>query len=162
MGRRGNSPGAHLFRGAAKLNLDAKGRLAIPARHRDALRDSCESRLVVTVDRDRCLLLYPRPEWLEIERKLTNLPTFNKKVRAIQRLYIGNAQEVEMDAQGRILIPPDLRQFASLDKRVALVGQGNKFEIWSEDVWNEQCEALLDDDDLDELESEAGLGSITI
>lgn len=151
-----------MFRGAAKLNLDAKGRLAIPTRYRDALRDSCESRLVVTVDRDRCLLLYPQPEWLEIERKLINLPTFNKKVRAIQRLYIGNAQEVELDAQGRILIPPDLRQFASLDKRVALVGQGNKFEIWCEDVWNEQCEVLLDDDDLDELESEAGLGSITI
>ena len=151
-----------MFRGAAKLNLDAKGRLAIPSRYRDALKDSCESRLVVTVDRDRCLLLYPRQEWLEIERKLTNLPSFNKKVRAIQRLYIGNAQEVDMDSQGRILIPPDLRQFASLDKRVALIGQGNKFEIWSEDVWNVQCEDLLDDEDLDALESEAGLGTITI
>ncbi len=151
-----------MFRGAAKLNLDVKGRLAIPTKYRDALRESCESCLVVTVDRDRCLLLYPRPEWLEIERKLTNLPSFNKKVRAMQRLYIGNAQEVEMDAQGRILVPPELRKFASLEKHVALVGQGNKFEIWSEDVWDSQCEDWLDDDDLNELESEAGLGSITI
>lgn len=151
-----------MFRGASKLNLDTKGRLAIPARYRDALRESCESHLVVTVDRDRCLLLYPRPEWLEIERKLTKLPSFNKKARAMQRLYIGNAQEVDLDGQGRILIPPELREFASLDKRIALVGQGNKFEIWSEDVWNAQCEDWLNDDDLDELESEAGLGSMTI
>ena len=115
-----------MFRGVTALNLDAKGRMAIPTRYRDRLRESCASQLVITVDRDRCLLVYPEPEWAEIERKLEALPSFNKSARTLQRLYIGHAHEVEMDAQGRILLPPELRKFAGLDKRVALVGQGKK------------------------------------
>ena len=118
-----------MFRGVFIVNLDVKGRLAVPAKYRERLQSSCDSQLVVTVDRDRCLLLYPEPEWEVIESKLAALPAFDNTARAIQRLYIGNAQEVEMDAQGRILIPQYLRDFASLDKRVAFVGQGAKFPL---------------------------------
>lgn len=151
-----------MFRGVSALNLDAKGRVAIPARYRDKLRSVCDSHLVVTVDRERCLLIYPETNWLEIERKLQALPSFNPTSRALQRLYIGHAHEVDMDAQGRLLLPPELRKFAGLDKRVALVGQVNKFELWDEEVWNSCCEEYLSQADLDGLEDVAGLDSLSI
>jgi MraZ protein len=144
------------------LNLDAKGRLAVPARYREELDASCASRLVLTVDRERCLLLYPEPEWVEIERKLAALPSFNTKARNLQRLYIGHATEVEMDGQGRILLSLKLKTYAGIDRRVALVGQGNKFEIWDEETWDLKTNEWLNDDDLKELENEAGIGSLTI
>jgi MraZ protein len=151
-----------VFRGVCILNLDTKGRLAVPAKYRERLQTSCDAQLVVTVDRDRCLLLYPAPEWELIERQLAALPAFDKSARAIQRLYIGNAQEVEMDAQGRILLPQYLRDFASLDKRVAFVGQGAKFEIWDEATWHARTEAALGDEAIGELALGAGLGSLTL
>ncbi|MEK7733955.1 MAG: division/cell wall cluster transcriptional repressor MraZ, partial [Pseudomonadota bacterium] len=82
------------------------------------------------------LLLYPFPDWEEIERKLVKLPSFNAQSRRLQRLLIGHATECDLDAAGRILLPPPLREFASLDKAVVLIGQGNKFEIWDESTWN--------------------------
>ncbi len=151
-----------LFRGVSFLNLDTKGRLAIPARYRERLESCCDSRLVITVDRDRCLLVYPEPTWIEIERKLDQLPSFNEQARALQRLYIGHAQEVEMDAQGRVLLPPGLRRFASLDKRVALVGQGKKFELWDEDTWNGKCDEWLNNADLSQVESAPDIASLNI
>jgi MraZ protein len=152
-----------LFRGVSVLNLDAKGRLAIPARYRERIQSSCASRLVVTVDRDRCLLLYPEPAWAEIERKIAALPSFNSANRATQRLYIGHAQDLEMDGQGRVLLPPELRTFASLEKRVALVGQGQKFEIWDAEKWNGNCDEWLETVmDLGQLESEADLAQLNI
>jgi len=152
----------HLFRGVSVVNLDVKGRLAIPARYRERLQAQGDERLVITVDRDRCLLLYPEPEWEAIERKLIALPAFDSAARAIQRLYIGNAQEVEPDAQGRILVPPHLRDFASLDKRVACVGQGAKLELWDEQAWQARTEAALNDAASGELAASAGLGSLTL
>jgi len=151
-----------LFRGAYVLNLDAKGRLAIPARVRERLQSCCDSRLVVTVDRDRCLLIYPEPTWIEIERQLEKLPSFNPETRKLQRLYIGNAQEVGMDGQGRVLLPPVLRRFASLDKRVALVGQGKKFELWDEETWQSNCDEWLNDVNLSQLESAPDIASLSI
>lgn len=142
-----------MFRGVSNLSLDTKGRLAIPARYRDRIESCCASRLVITVDSDRCLLIYPEPNWIEIERKLNQLPSFNPAARKLQRLYIGHASEVEMDAQGRVLIAPELRRFAALDRRVALVGQSNKFELWDEDIWNQRCDQWLDEADLAQLES---------
>ncbi len=124
-----------MFRGLATLSLDSKGRMAIPSRYREGLLRQCSGQMVVTVDRDHCLLLYPLPEWEEIERKLVRLPGFNKQARRMQRLLIGHATECEMDGNGRILLPPALREFAGLDKGVVLIGQGNKFEVWSEEVW---------------------------
>jgi len=128
-----------MFRGVNALNLDSKGRLAIPTRYREALVRGANGHVVITVnpvDRDHCLLLYPLPEWEEIERKLVKLPTFNAAARRLQRLLIGHATEVELDGNGRVLLPPPLREFAGLDKALVMIGQGNKFEIWDEAKWN--------------------------
>lgn len=127
-----------MFRGVNSLHLDAKGRLAIPTRYREALTRHCNGQMVITVDRDHCLLLYPLPDWEEIERKLVRLPSFNKHARRLQRLLMGHATECELDSAGRILIPPPLREFASLNKAIVMIGQGNKFEIWNEEAWNAQ------------------------
>lgn len=143
--------GHELFRGVNPINLDAKGRLAIPTRYRAELQDSCEGQLVLTVDRDKCLLLYPLPEWEEIERKLTRLPSLNKQARRLQRLLIGHATECEMDSQGRVLVAEPLRKFANLDKNVVLIGQGNKFEIWDEETWNIRRDEWLEEESLEDL-----------
>ncbi|MDP2804557.1 MAG: division/cell wall cluster transcriptional repressor MraZ [Gallionellaceae bacterium] len=131
-----------MFQGAAQLNLDGKGRLAIPARHRDMLLAHCMGQLVLTADADGCLLLYPQPEWQPIREKLMQLSAFNPRIRALQRFLVGHAEDVVMDAAGRVLVSPTLRSYASLDKRVMLVGQGNKFEIWDEARWQAQYEKL--------------------
>ena len=132
-----------MFQGAAQLNLDNKGRLAIPARHRDMLLANCAGNLVLTADPDGCLLMYPEPEWQPIRDKLNKLSSFNSRSRALQRRLVGYAENVEMDGAGRVLIPPTLRSYAALDKRVMLVGQGNKFELWDEAKWQAQQETAL-------------------
>ncbi len=136
-----------MFRGVNALNLDTKGRMAMPAKYRDRLQEMCNGQLVITVDRDHCLLLYPLPEWEVIERKLVKLPSFNPQARRLQRLLIGHATEVELDGAGRILLPPPLREFADLDKRVVLIGQGNKFELWNEASWDASREQWLAEED---------------
>ena len=127
--------GAPLFRGVTQLVLDAKGRLAIPAKHRDALAPGGDGRLVLTADPSRCLLLYPLAAWEPIQSRLMALSSFDEKIRGLQRLIVGHADYVELDAAGRILVPPALRRYASLDKHVVLVGQGRKFELWDEGQW---------------------------
>lgn len=148
-----------MFRGVNTVSLDAKGRMAMPSKYRERLLERADGQLVVTVDRDHCLLLYPMPEWEEIEYKLSKLPSLNKQARRLQRLLIGHATEVELDSHGRILVPPPLREFATLEKRVVLIGQGNKFEVWNEQIWNQRrdewiAEAAAEDGELPaELES---------
>lgn len=132
-----------MFRGVTQLSLDAKGRLAIPVRYRNVLMSSCAGCLIVTVDPSKCLLIYPQPAWEPIEQKLNSLSSFDPKTRGLQRLLVGNASDVEMDAAGRILVSPPLRQFAGLSKEVVLVGQGAKFELWDEGQWNLQIENAL-------------------
>lgn len=132
-----------MFQGAAQLNLDSKGRLAIPSRHRDMLLAHCEGQLVLTADADGCLLFYPQSEWQPIRDKLLKLSALNPRIRALQRRLIGYAEEVVMDAAGRVLISPALRSYAALDKRVMLIGQGNKFELWDEAKWTAQQDAEL-------------------
>jgi len=132
-----------MFQGAAQLNLDSKGRLAIPARYRDMLLNSCAGSLVLTADPDSCLLMYPQPDWQPIREKLLQFSALNPKIRALQRRLIGYAEDVVMDSAGRVLISPTLRSYASLDKRVMLVGQGHKFELWDELKWQAQQEAPL-------------------
>ena len=132
-----------MFQGAAQLNLDGKGRFAIPARYREMLLAHCGGNLVLTADADGCLLMYPQPEWQPIYDKLNRLSSFNQKSRALQRLLIGYAEDVAMDASGRVLISPTLRNYAVLEKRVMLVGQGNKFELWDETKWQAQQEKGL-------------------
>ena len=126
-----------MFRGIAQLNLDSKGRLAVPARHRDLLLERCSGHLVVTADADRCLLIYPLPDWELIQQKLEGLSNLDPRVRELQRRLIGFAVDVDMDGAGRVLISPALRQFAQLEKNVVLVGQGRKFELWNKDSWED-------------------------
>lgn len=135
-----------MLRGVSQLSLDAKGRFAVPQRYREALTaggSEAGSRLVMTADPGRCLLLYPLAEWEPIEQKLMALSSFDASTRALQRLLVGHADDVEMDAAGRLLVPPALRQYAALDKRIVLVGQGNKFELWDESRWDELTAAAV-------------------
>ena len=130
-----------MFRGAAAVNLDAKGRVAIPTRYRAEIMEKNQGQMVCTVDiRQPCLLLYPLDEWEKIEQKLLSLSNFDPNQRRLQRVMLGYATECEMDAQGRILLSGPLRQHAKLEKSIMLVGQLNKFEIWSEAQWNTQIE----------------------
>jgi MraZ protein len=137
-----------VFRGANQVTLDAKGRMVLPTRYREHLAERSSGRLVVTVDRDRCLLLYPTPDWDEIQRKLMRLPTLNATARSLQRLMVGHATDVELDSHGRVLLPPKLREFAGLTREAVLIGQGNRFELWDETRWNERREEWLKSEEL--------------
>ena len=137
-----------MFRGVSALNLDAKGRLAIPTRHRDALVAQSNGQLVITVNNsERCLWLYPLNEWEEIERKVVSLPSLDPAAQRLKRILIGHASDCELDRNGRVLLPGPLREFADLDKRVVLIGQGNKFELWNESLWNARRDEWLAHDD---------------
>jgi MraZ protein len=146
-----------LFRGVSQLTLDSKGRMAMPARYRQVLDEHCQGHLVITVDPDHCLLLYPLPEWVEIEAQINSWPTINPEARKLQRLLVGHATEVDMDASGRLLVPPPLRGFAYLDKNVVLTGQGKKFELWDEATWNSRRDLWLQEPiDLSALPKDLG------
>ena len=134
----GDASRSPVFRGVTHLSLDAKGRLAIPTRHRDALLANGNGRLVLTADPSRCLLVYPVEAWEPIQSRLMALSSFNDKIRNLQRLLVGHADDVELDGSGRILVPPALRGYASLDKHVVLVGQGHRFELWGHAQWQAQ------------------------
>ncbi|MGD9662625.1 MAG: division/cell wall cluster transcriptional repressor MraZ [Porticoccaceae bacterium] len=135
-----------MFRGSNEINLDTKGRLAIPARYRDALMSQCGGSLVATIDiKDKCLFIYPLPEWEKIENQIAALPTFNDSTRRMQRLLIGHARDIDLDASGRILVPPELRKHAEIDKKVMLVGQRHRFELWSLENWNASCGTWLEE-----------------
>jgi MraZ protein len=132
----GESPA--VFRGVSDLVLDAKGRLAVPARHREGLAAGSAGRLVITADHAGCLLIYPRCAWEPIQARLMALSSFDDRMRSIQRLLVGHADDVDLDAAGRILVPPALRRYARLDKHVVLVGQGSKLELWDDAKWQAQ------------------------
>src|SRR5258708_38508554 len=112
-----------MFRGANKLTLDVKGRLVMPTRYRERLQERCGGNLVITVDKDQCLLIYPLPDWEDIERKLNKLPTLNPQGRRPQRLMIGHATDLELDGHGRLLRPANLRGVAGLKPAAMLIGQ---------------------------------------
>ena len=137
VGENENGSAPATFRGIAQVVLDAKGRLAIPARHRDGLANGASS-IVITADPGGCLLLYPLAAWEPIQARLMSLSSFNEPIRSLQRLLVGYADDVEIDTAGRILVPPALRRYARLDKHVVLVGQGRKFELWDETAWQAQ------------------------
>ncbi|BBP01966.1 division/cell wall cluster transcriptional repressor MraZ [Sulfuriferula nivalis] len=132
-----------MFRGVTTLSLDTKGRLAVPSKYRDVLLAQGDGRVVVTADPSKCLLLFPLLEWEPIEKKLNSLSSFNPQTRSLQRLLVGNAADLELDATGRILLPAMLREFAALEKNVVMVGQGAKFELWNESRWQEQMDIAL-------------------
>jgi len=136
-----------MFRGANKLTLDAKGRMVMPTRYRERLLERCGGKLVITVDRDQCLLIYPLPDWEEIERKLMRLPTLNPQARRLQRLMVGHATDLELDGHGRVLLPPSLREYGLLTRDAVLIGQGVRFELWDEARWNERRDEWLASED---------------
>ncbi|MFC4419053.1 division/cell wall cluster transcriptional repressor MraZ [Cupriavidus pampae] len=116
-----------MFQGASALSLDAKGRMSIPARHREALHQQAEGRVTLTKHPDGCLLLFPRPEWESFRTRIAALPM---DAHWWKRIFLGNAADVDMDGAGRVLIAPELRSAATLDKEVMLLGMGSHFEIW--------------------------------
>lgn len=142
-----------MFRGEYPLSLDTKGRLAVPSRYRERLTESCGGKLVITISLlERCLVAYPFPDWQRIENALKELPALDTKAQALSHLLIGHASEVDMDGHGRLLVPPTLREFAGLNKRVKMVGQVSKFELWDDDAWTARREELLSQ--VDELQAE--------
>lgn len=152
-----------MFRGINSVTMDAKGRMALPARVRESLALVDESPLVITIDtQERCLLLYPLPLWQEVQRKVEALPNMSPPARILQRMLIGHAVDVEPDGAGRILLPPSLRNYAELDRKLAVVGQGNKFEIWSESHWEARMAAWQSDDSVAQLAAAAELTGLSV
>jgi len=127
-----------VFEGAVAISLDAKGRLAIPARHREPLLAAAEGSLVLTAHPHRCLLLYPAPAWQPIRDQILKASSLDSRAAAIKRVLVGNARTEELDSAGRLLVAQELREYAKLEKTVYLVGMGSHFEIWSEAGWRQQ------------------------
>jgi MraZ protein len=127
-----------MFEGATALSLDAKGRLAIPARCRESLLAAAEGALVLTAHPHRCLLLYPAPAWQPIRDQILKASSLDPRAAPIKRVLVGNARTEELDSAGRILVAPELREYAQLEKTVYLVGMGSHFEIWNEAAWKQQ------------------------
>ena len=137
------------------MSVDVKGRMSLPTRLRDELSQYDDEGVVVTIDPvSRCLLLYPLSEWDLIQQKLDKLPTFQPQARRLQRLLVGHATDLEVDKAGRILLPAPLREFARLDKKLTILGQGKKLEIWSLEEWEAQREDYLSQDALEDLQIE--------
>ena len=134
--------GGVVFQGASQVNLDAKGRMAVPTRIRDPLTQGGTVKLVLTAHPDGCLLLYPAPAWEPIRAQVMAFPSLDRRFSLWKRLLVGFAQDVELDTAARLLISPELREFAHITRAVMLVGQGSHFEIWDLEGWNQQLEAL--------------------
>ena len=143
-----------MFFGETAINLDAKGRLAIPMRYRDVIQELCGGRLVLTYSAfdSGALYLYPEQEWERVRDEVTGLSTFNPGHRSLQRKLVGSASAIEPDGSGRIQLPQTLRQVTGLEKRVVLLGMGDRFEIWNETILNQK--RVEEERSLDEAASE--------
>jgi MraZ protein len=154
-----------MFRGAAKVTLDVKGRMVLPARVREELTRQGDNRLVATVDRDQCVMVYPLSVWQKFQDELLTLPNLNAEVRWLQRLMVGYATDLEMDSHGRVLIPAELRDFTGLQRDGLLLGQGAHLELWDESAWKQASKASMEPQlrtvaapaGLNELKMSAGL-----
>lgn len=152
-----------MFRGINSVNLDTKGRMALPARFREAFGDQGSNQLVVTIDsRERCLLLYPLKEWDAVQARLESLSNMKRNARLLQRLMIGHASDVDLDGNGRLLLPGMLREFAGLNKKLVLLGQGNKIEIWSEEMWQKRLDEWLDERSGDVLDDSDDFADLSL
>jgi len=152
-----------MFRGFSKISIDSKGRLAIPSRYRALVLDQALNNLVITLNPlDRSLWLYPLPEWELIEDKLTTLSDFDKQSRRTKQMMRGYANDCQLDSQGRILIPKELRGYAELSRQVVILGQGNKFEIWDEKSWEKQRDDWLESMSNESTSSSDSLRSLSL
>lgn len=141
-----------MYNGTTELTIDVKGRIAIPARYRASLSEKFGGRLTVTLGLDPCLELYPPPAWEAFSQKLLALPSLTPQNKALQRHFLGAAEETAMDRQGRLQLTPYLRERAGLDRAAIFVGQGAKFELWDKASWERyQQEVELDADFLASL-----------
>ena len=148
------------FHGISNPSLDAKGRIAMPKKERDELVKHCNGEMVVTIDtRETCLLIYPKPEWEDVQRRTLALPSMHKKTSAFMRLLVGHATDIQLDASGRLQLTPPLRNYAGLEKRTTLVGQTNRFELWNESHWDACRASWLEESEIDEEDPPALLNS---
>jgi len=138
-----SAPKGLVFRGAAKVTLDVKGRMVLPTRVRDTLAQMGERQLVATVDRDQCVLLYPLGDWQRLQDSLLDLPNLNSETRWLQRLMVGYATDLDLDGHGRVLIPGELREFTGLQRDALLLGQGSNLELWDESAWKQAALAAM-------------------
>jgi MraZ protein len=129
-----------VFQGASALTLDAKGRMSIPSRYRDALQAQAEGRVTLTKHPDGCLLLFPRPEWEDFRERIMGLAMDAKWA---QRIFLGSAADVELDSAGRVLVAPELREAAGLERDVMLLGMGRRFELWNAQTYKQQEAAAM-------------------
>jgi len=125
-----------MFTGASNLSIDAKGRMAIPTRYRDALGVN----LVLTADPSGCLLLFAVDAWQPFEARVSALPNLNPRIKAMQRMWLGYKSDCEVDGAGRVVLTPEMRDYAKLDRKVQMIGQGDRFELWSERGWQDVIE----------------------
>jgi MraZ protein len=132
-----------VYFGSSKLSLDHRGRVAVPTKHHAAIQTECERKLTLTRDPDGCVLMFPRPVW---ERATPGIVDMDWEHRALQRMLLGNACDVEMDSANRVLIPPELREAAGLaiDGKVMLIGVGPHFEIWEPDAYERHMATIKD------------------
>ncbi|MBI4006814.1 MAG: division/cell wall cluster transcriptional repressor MraZ [Gammaproteobacteria bacterium] len=152
-----------MFRGFSSLSIDTKGRLAVPSRYRHRLMSISEGNLILTLNPlDRSLWLYPLSEWELIESKLASLSEFDKQGRRAKQMMRGYATDCQLDGQGRILIPHELRDYAGLGKQAVILGQGNKFEIWDEQAWNKLRDEWLHEVGKDSGEPSDALKSLSL
>ena len=152
-----------VFRGFNKISIDSKGRLAVPSRYRDLIAVQAENNLVITLNPlDRSLWLYPLPEWDVIEDKLATLSDFDKQSRRTKQMMRGYASDCQLDSQGRILFPKELRSYAELTKQAVILGQGNKFEIWNETAWDAQRDEWLESVGDDSVSTPESLQSLSL
>ncbi|SFL28348.1 division/cell wall cluster transcriptional repressor MraZ [Halanaerobium salsuginis] len=121
-----------MFMGEYTHNMDKKGRLIIPAK----IRDELEEKFVITRGLDNCLFLYPMPEWKKLEEKLTSLPMTSKNARNFVRFFFSGANECELDKQGRVSLPLNLRDFAQFEREIVIVGLANRLELWAKEKWD--------------------------
>lgn len=129
-----------MFQGASALNLDAKGRMSVPARHRDALQIQGDGRVTFTKHPDGCLLLFPRPEWEAFRSRVAQLPM---DAHWWRRIFLGNAQDLDIDSSGRLLISPELRAAAKIEREVILLGMGSHLEVWDAQIYAEKEQAAI-------------------
>ncbi len=124
-----------MFRGSFEHTVDSKGRVSVPVKFRDIIADRYEGKLVLAMDFDKCLTVYPLEEWEQLEEKIKSLPMMKPEVKDFMRFFFSSATECELDRQGRILIPPSHRERAGINKNVILIGIMNKIEIWDAKAW---------------------------